>query len=122
MNEATVTVKGNLGADAEIKTLSNGNTVTSFSLGNTPRIKKNDEWIDGETIWFRVSVWGKDATGASGFKKGERVVVHGKLSQNSYTDKENNERKSLEINAEMCGLVFKNDPVNNNDSDSSPWA
>lgn len=129
--EAIVTVQGNLGADAELRKTPNGKLVTSFSVGNTPRIQKDNEWIDGETIWFRCFVWGKDATGAANeLRKGSRVVIAGRLAQNTFLDKEGVERKALEINVDGYGIVPKNvaEPVAINpnitieDPIDDPWA
>jgi single-strand DNA-binding protein len=107
--EAIVTVQGNLGADAELRLTPNGKTVTSFSVGNTPRIQKNNEWIDGETVWFRCFVWGKDATGAANeLRKGSRVFVTGRFSLDNYIDKEGKERKTLQINVDNYGITPRN--------------
>lgn len=130
--EAIVTVQGNLGADAELRKTPNGKLVTSFSVGNTPRVQKDNEWVDGETIWFRCFVWGKDATGAANeLRKGSRVIVTGRLSQNTYLDKEGVERRTIEINCDGYGVVPKNvvEPVALNpeiktigDPIDDPWA
>jgi len=109
--EAIITVEGNLGNDAELRVTPNGVSVTSFNLANTPRTldKKTNEWLDGETIWFRCFIWGKNATGAAQqLRKGVKVVVNGRFSVNTYVDKEGVERKSLEINADHYGIVPRN--------------
>lgn len=109
--EALITVEGNIGGDAELRLTPNGVNVTSFSIANTPRSldKKTNEWIDGETIWFRCFVWGKNATGAANeLRKGMKVVVNGRFSVNTYTDKEGVERKQLEINTDHYGIVPRN--------------
>jgi single-strand DNA-binding protein len=130
--EAIVTVTGNLGDDATLRKTPTGILVTSFSLANTPRIKKDNDWIDGETFWFRCFVWGKDATGAANeLRKGSRIVVTGRLSQSTYLDKEGVERRTVEINADSYGIVPKNvaEPVAINpdiktveDPIDDPWA
>ena len=106
--EAIITVTGNVGGDAELRVTPSGATVTSFSIANTPRVKKNNEWIDGETIWFRCFVWGKDATGAATITKGVRVTVTGRFSVESYTNKDNELIKSMQINADSYGVVPRN--------------
>ena len=109
--EALVTVVGHLGADPEFKKTPTGTPVTSFNLANTPRKQKNNEWIDGDTTWFRVFVWNYDAAGtAITLKKGDKVLVSGRLAVSTYTDREGNERKSLEINADGVGVVPKYAP------------
>jgi len=109
--EAIITVEGNLGGDAELRVTPNGVSVTSFTLANTPRTldKKTNEWSDGETVWFRCFVWGRNATGAANeLRKGMKVVVTGRFNVNIYTDKEGVERKQLEITADHYGIVPRN--------------
>lgn len=108
-NEAIITVTGNLGNDPELRQTPTGVAVTSFNLANTPRVKKNNDWQDGETIWFRCFVWGKDATGAANeLRKGARVIITGRFSVESFTNKENEVVKSLQINADSYGIVPRN--------------
>lgn len=104
-NEAQVTVEGFLGADPEFRFTPNGHAVTTLNLANTPSKLVNEQWVDGNTIWFRVFVWGKDAAGvADAYKKGNRVLVRGTLIQgDAWTDKQGNERKNLEITASFIG-------------------
>ena len=107
-NEPVVTVIGHLGADALFQKTPKGTPVTSFNLANTPRKQVNNEWVDGDTTWFRVFVWNRDAAGhAVALKKGDKVTVTGRLSLNLYTDKEGNQRHSLEINADTVGVIPK---------------
>ena len=107
--EGIITVTGNLGSDPELRVTPNGISVTSFTLANTPRVKKNNDWQDGETIWFRCFVWGKDATGAANeLRKGKRVIITGRFNVETWTDKENNIQKTLQINCDSYGLVPRN--------------
>ena len=129
--EGIITVTGNVGSDAQLNKTPQGILVTSFNLANTPRVKKNNEWVDGETNWFRCFVWGKDATGAANeIRKGMRVVVSGRFNVETFTDKEGVERKALEINVDEYGIKPKNvtEPVNINtdtrsveDPVDDPW-
>ena len=117
--EPSITLIGNVGGDAEMRTTPNGKLVTSFNLATTPRVQKNNEWIDGETIWLRCFVWGKDATGAANeLRKGQRVLVQGRFKQNTWINKEGAEQKSLEIDVEEYGIKPKNvsEPVTIKDS------
>lgn len=107
--EGIITVTGNLGNDPELRVTPNGVSVTSFTLANTPRVKKNNDWQDGETIWFRCFVWGKDATGAANeLRKGKRIIVTGRFAVESWQDKEGNLQKTLEINVDSYGIVPRN--------------
>lgn len=111
MNEPLVTVIGNLGSDAEFKKTPKGTPVTSFNIANTARKQINNEWVDGNVTWFRVHVWNKDAAGtALTFKKGDRVIVTGRLSVATYINREGAEKTQLEVNADGVGLIPKYAP------------
>ena len=101
--EPLITVTGNLGTDAELKQLTKTN-VTKFSLASTPRIYKNEEWIDGETLWFQVQVWGKLATSVISLTKGTKVLVTGRLIAESW-EKDGTKRTNYIINADGIGLI-----------------
>lgn len=101
-----IQVKGNLGSDPDLKFSKNNNAFCNFSLAYTPRQQVNGEWVDGETNWFRVTVFGAKAEAvADSFKKGDTVLVVGELKQNTYQDKDGNEKTSMEIAAKDVGLV-----------------
>lgn len=109
--EAIVTVVGNLGSDAEFRKTPKGTPVTSFNIANTPRKSINGEWVNGDTTWFRIFVWNYDAAGtANVLRKGDKVIVTGRLQISKYTTKDGEERQSLEINADTVGLVPKYAP------------
>ena len=103
-----INVKGNLGSDPDLKFSKNNNAYCNFSLAYTPRKQVNGEWQDGETMWFKVVAFGTKAEAiADTFRKGDTVVVVGEMAQSTYTDKEGNEKTSMEITAREVGLVPK---------------
>jgi single-strand DNA-binding protein len=107
---ARVEVKGNVGTDAEIKFFKGANgdfAVTSFSLAETLSEKKGNEWVDGETVWYRISVSGKDAESATEIKKGDKVIVIGKLKVSTYQAKDGTTKVGIEIKAESWGVKPK---------------
>ena len=118
---AHITVKGNLGKDPELKFSKAGKAWISFSVGYTPREKKDDQWIDGETMWFRVIQFGEKAEiAADNFAKGDSVIITGTLKQSTFTDKEGNQRTGLEIMADEIGIVPR--PVRKTKTeDTPPW-
>lgn len=102
----SVTVKGNVGTEPEIKFVKDNLALATFSLAYTPRIQKNKEWIDGETMWFRVVQFGDKAEQlVDHVKKGDSVIVQGNMRQNTFTGKDGTEKTSLEINASDVGVV-----------------
>jgi single-strand DNA-binding protein len=103
-----ISVKGNLGSDPDLKFSKNNTAYCNFSLAYTPRKQVNGEWQDGETMWFKVVAFGTKAEAiADTYRKGDTVLVVGEMAQNTYTDKEGNEKTSMEITAREVGLVPK---------------
>jgi single-strand DNA-binding protein len=120
-----IRVRGRLGNDPELKTVGADNlSLASFSLAHTPRSKKNGEWVDGETNWYRVIKFGASAEAiAQTLKKGDEVIVIGSLKLNTYTDKNGVEKSQMEISASEIGVVpkvTKNKPQTNIGG-SEPW-
>lgn len=108
---AIISVTGNVANEPSLKFYEGAKGsfgVTSFSLGYTPAEKKANEWVQGETIWFRVSVLGKQAEViADVVKKGDKVLVNGTFKQSTYQAKDGTQKTGLEIKADSVTLVPK---------------
>ena len=106
---ARIEVVGNAGSDIEVKQINGANgafVVGNFSLAETPREKKGDVWVDGETIWYRISVTGAKADNYVGWiQKGKQYLVTGTLKQFSYTAKDGTHKSGFEIRAENIAEV-----------------
>lgn len=82
----TVIIVGNLGRDPEMRYSPSGQAVTSFSVAANRQYTGGDGQPVKETIWFRVSVWGKQAEACSQYlKKGSKVLVEGRLTPDQST-------------------------------------
>jgi single-strand DNA-binding protein len=97
---------GNLGRDPEMRYTPNGAPVTSFPVATSRRYSTADGQTKEETVWFRVSVWGKQAETANQYlAKGRKVLIEGNLvgDENGgpriWTDKEGKPRASFEVRA-----------------------
>jgi single-strand DNA-binding protein len=100
-NEPVVTITGNLTADPELRFLPSGKAVANFTLVSTNRVKKGDEWVDGDPTFFRVSCWERMAENVvESLSKGSRATVTGRLASRAYETKEGEKRSSLEIQAD----------------------
>ena len=85
---------GNLGGDAEVKTANNQNEYAILSVAvNESWKNKESGTYDTRTDWARVVVWGNLTNFAKTLKKGERILVTGKLRTREY-DKEIGKGKS----------------------------
>jgi single-strand DNA-binding protein len=106
-----VTIKGNLGADPELKYVKTGRgdtALVTFSLAHTPRERKGEEWVEGETIWFRITTWGeKGEIYVDALKKGDTVLVQGTMKQSTFKGRDGVDKTALEINASDIGIVPK---------------
>jgi single-strand DNA-binding protein len=76
----TILIVGNVGKEPEMRYTPTGQAVTSFSVAtNRQYTAGNGEQVK-ETIWFRVTTWGKQAETCKQFvHKGSKVLVEGRL-------------------------------------------
>lgn len=105
-SDTRVTVIGNLTADPELRYTQNGLPVANFTVASTPRSfdRAKNEWLDGETLFMRCSVWRDYAEHvAASLTKGTAVVAVGRLVQRGYETKEGEKRTSVELEVEQVG-------------------
>jgi single-strand DNA-binding protein len=98
---------GNLGKDPIVRNLESGTKVVSFSLATTESYKnKNGEKTD-ITVWHNIELWRGLAEIAEKFlKKGSTIFLEGRIRNDSWTDKEGNNRTTVKIvgdNFQMLG-------------------
>jgi single-strand DNA-binding protein len=73
-------IVGNLGRDPEMRYTPSGQAVTNFSVASNRTYTGKEGQRVKETIWFRVTVWGKQAESCNNFlQKGKKVLVEGQL-------------------------------------------
>ena len=109
-NDTVITVIGNLTADPELRFTQSGIAVASFTIASTPRMfdRQANEWKDGEALFLRCSIWRDAAENvAESLEKGTRVVAQGRLKQRSFTDREGNNRTSIELDVDEIGPSLK---------------
>ncbi len=76
----TIIIVGNLGRDPEMRFTPSGQAVTNFSVATSRQYTGNDGQLVKETIWFRISSWGKQAEVCNQYlRKGSKVLVEGRL-------------------------------------------
>lgn len=96
-----VVIAGRLTRDAEVKFISNGTAVCSFSIANTQYFKGKDGEKKEDTTFVDVTCWGKTAELAGEIKKGRPVQVEGRLKSESWEDKNTGaKRTKIGIQAE----------------------
>jgi single-strand DNA-binding protein len=112
VNEPTITLVGHLGGDPELRYTPNGVAVCDVRVATTPRRQVGEEWYDRETLWFKLSTWRQLAEHvAASFRKGDKVVVQGKLLQETYERRDGTTGVSLVIDATVVGADLSRCPV-----------
>lgn len=125
-NETTLTVIGNLTNDPELRFSPSGDAVANFTVASTPRTfnKNSNEWVDGETLFLRASIWREAAENvAESLTKGMRVIVSGRLKSRSYEDKKSGEKRTvIELEVDEIGpsLKYANAKVNRTQRSGNP--
>jgi len=106
---ASVTIVGNLTNDPELRFVPSGAAVVNFTIASTPRIKdKSGEWVDGETVFLRCSLWRQAAENAAeSLRKGTRVIATGRLGSRTWETKEGDKRTDLTLEVDELGPSIK---------------
>ena len=121
---------GHIGKDPEVRSLDSGVKVASFSLATTESYKdRNSGERVEKTEWHNVVLWKNKADIAERYlKRGSKIYLEGKITTESYEDKEGNTRYTTKIvGYQITMLDSKNNsnsqtqqPVNQGD-DSLPF-
>jgi single-strand DNA-binding protein len=81
-----VVLVGNLGRDPEMRYLPSGQAVTNFSMATSEKWTGQDGQPQERTIWWRISVFGKQAEIVNNFlHKGRKVLVEGTMVADAKT-------------------------------------
>jgi len=104
-NQSPTTLIGNVTTDPELKYTAQGTPKLSFSIA------VNHYWQDSEgekkedTSYFNITCWRYVAEDtASVLEKGMGVIVHGRLDQRTYEDKEGVKKNFVELVADAVAL------------------
>jgi single-strand DNA-binding protein len=111
MSTPAITIIGNLTADPELRWTPSGVAVCDFTVASTNRVrnKQTDEWEDGDTVFIRCAVWEQYAENvAETLRKGQRVIVTGRLKVRQYETREGGKGTSVECTVDEVGPSLKN--------------
>lgn len=108
-----VTLVGYVGGDPETRYIPSGANVCSFSVATNKVYTVNNEKRE-ETVWFRISAWGKLGEICQQYLvKRQLVLIEGELvadengSPRIWTDQNNQPRASFEIRAREMKMLGK---------------
>lgn len=106
MRETYVAVAGVVATDPQVRTLDDGRQVMSFRVASTSRRfdGAGRQWVDGHTLWVKVSCWRELADNASRcVRKRDRVVAWGRLHTEQWKGTDGATRSDLAMDAEALG-------------------
>jgi single-strand DNA-binding protein len=93
-----VIIVGRLGADPEVKTVGNSQTVARLSVATSENWVDKDGQKQERTEWHRIVVWGRLAEiVGKHLAKGRQVYVEGRLQTRSWEDQQGQKRYTTEI-------------------------
>jgi single-strand DNA-binding protein len=119
----TITAQGNLVFDPDFLVTASGISRCKLRIACNER-KKDDkgQWSDGDTSYFDIILWrGLAEAAADSFKKGQSILVTGKVKIAKYEDKNGVERTNVEIIGEEIAAVVKANKVKEANLDVDPW-
>ncbi|MFO6447983.1 single-stranded DNA-binding protein [Erythrobacter sp. NE805] len=90
---------GNLGADPEVRTFSNGGKVCNLRIATSETYKDKNGERQEKTQWHTVAVFqeGAVAYAQNYLKKGSKVFVEGQLETRKWQDQNGQDRYSTEV-------------------------
>jgi len=104
-----VTVEGNLTADPRLNVASTGKPVANLRIAVSSRRKgRNGEYADTPPVFYDVTVWGPAAENvAASVHAGDRVLVTGSSSLDSYRDPTAEPRIKHVLDADAIGVSLR---------------
>ena len=106
MSNPNITIVGRIGTDPEFKNFG-GNNIVKFRVITSDRRKTDDgKWEDVNTSGWNIVGWNKLAESSQNIlEKGQEVIIIGSMKEDSWTDKDGNNRKTTEINASNIAVT-----------------
>ncbi|MFM9904292.1 MAG: single-stranded DNA-binding protein [Pyrinomonadaceae bacterium] len=95
-----IIIVGNLGRDPELRYTPQGAAVCSFSMATNEKRKDKSGELQDITTWFKVTLWRNQAENAAKYlTKGSPVYIEGRLRIEEWTDRDQNKRYTLDVQA-----------------------
>lgn len=109
-----VTLQGKLGKDIDLKYTQSGKAVGTTSIA----VDRDFKNADGkkETDWVNIVFWGKTAeTVANYFRKGDEILVVGRIQTRSYEDNSGSRKYVTEVVADKFSFTTGRKSLNTQD-------
>lgn len=105
VNEIEVTLRGHVGHEPNLLVREGKQPFLRLNVASTPRVRSREgEWGDGTTQWFAVKLFGEFAGHvAQSVRKGDAVLVRGRLEHEEYQTRDGEQRWTAVIVADAFG-------------------
>ena len=106
MNETSITIRGRLTADPELRFTPSGAAVANLTIATNARTfdRQANEWKDGPATFWRCSAWRDMAENvAESLTRGSAVVAVGTVAGRDYETKEGEKRTVFEVTLDAIG-------------------
>jgi single-strand DNA-binding protein len=118
-----IIIVGNLGRDPELRYTPQGIAVCNFSLATNEKKRDKSGELQDVTTWFRVTLWRNQAENAAKYlTKGSPVYVEGRLGVEEWTDRDGNNRHTLEVQGTEMHFISSGSRSSDEYSGDSPAA
>ncbi|MBX7060695.1 MAG: single-stranded DNA-binding protein [Pyrinomonadaceae bacterium] len=95
-----ITIVGNLGKDPDLRYTPQGVAVCSFTMATNEKRRDKSGELQDVTTWFKITLWRQQAENAAKYlTKGSPVYIEGRLRIEEWTDRDNNNRYTLDVQA-----------------------
>ncbi len=101
---APISLIGRVGTEPEMKFGQQGNAVLKFRVVTSGRRQVEGKWEDVDTSWWSITAFKQLAENlAESLKKGDPVIVVGKIKQRTYETPAGEKHSIVEVMAEAVG-------------------
>jgi single-strand DNA-binding protein len=105
MSNPTITIIGRIGTDPEFRSFSTSENVKFRVITSDRRKNENGIWEDVNTSGWNIVAWGKLAESCKDLiEKGQEVFILGSIKEDTWSDKDGNQRKTMEVNASSIAI------------------
>lgn len=125
VNSTPITVVGRIVSEISTRLIPAGVKVANFRLLSLERNfdKTTQTWVDGDRMYMTIACWRALADHVvESLRKGDQVVVHGRLKIHEYRTDDGDRRSNIEVDARAVGpdLTLHTVTVNRPDWATSP--
>lgn len=119
----SITLKGNITFDAEVKKVGSGISLCKLPLAVTIYTKKaGQDKPESEPCYIDVVCWGETADRVGTLKRGDEIIVQGRLKMESWQDKQTGATRTKHVVMPTCveATKFLGEKKQFNDQPAAP--